>query len=184
MNCRYPWTAYCRRSTATSETGGFPMKAFKYRRAGSLAEAVALLADPHIATVPLAGGTDLLGTMKDNIHPDYPEILVDIKRMGGPGIYPPLRWWTGNRRHGPLDGPGFGRRNRGTIPDAGPGRPVRGFAPDTQHGHHRRKYLPGTSLLVLPLSEQLLLLFAKRRPFLSGLERRQPLPRHFRRPIV
>lgn len=58
------------------------MKAFKYRRAGSLAEAVALLADPHIATVPLAGGTDLLGTMKDNIHPDYPEILVDIKRMG------------------------------------------------------------------------------------------------------
>jgi NADPH-dependent glutamate synthase beta subunit-like oxidoreductase len=33
--------------------------------------------------VVIAGGTDLLGALKDNIHPTYPELLVDIKRVAG-----------------------------------------------------------------------------------------------------
>ncbi|MBI5209739.1 MAG: FAD binding domain-containing protein [Elusimicrobia bacterium] len=33
----------------------------------------------------IAGGTDLLGSLKDAIHPAYPELLVDIKRIKGLG---------------------------------------------------------------------------------------------------
>jgi NADPH-dependent glutamate synthase beta subunit-like oxidoreductase/CO/xanthine dehydrogenase FAD-binding subunit len=31
----------------------------------------------------VAGGTDLLGILKDRVHPDYPERLVDLKRIPG-----------------------------------------------------------------------------------------------------
>jgi NADPH-dependent glutamate synthase beta subunit-like oxidoreductase/CO/xanthine dehydrogenase FAD-binding subunit len=56
------------------------LKPFEHIVAGSLEEAVALKPDrKHTAVV--AGGTDLLGALKDNIHPDYPERLVDLKPL-------------------------------------------------------------------------------------------------------
>ncbi|MCX5795344.1 MAG: FAD-dependent oxidoreductase [Elusimicrobia bacterium] len=57
------------------------MRDFAYKRAGSAKEAVALLAkSPGRA---LAGGTDLLGLLKDNVHPAYPDLLVDLKTVPG-----------------------------------------------------------------------------------------------------
>jgi NADPH-dependent glutamate synthase beta subunit-like oxidoreductase len=52
------------------------LRPFEHIAAASLDEAVAL-ARPRTALV--AGGTDLLGALKDSIHPDYPERLVDLK---------------------------------------------------------------------------------------------------------
>jgi xanthine dehydrogenase YagS FAD-binding subunit len=58
------------------------MKAFKHVNAKTLAEAKSALAGGK-ATV-IAGGTDLMGTLKDNIlHPSYPETLVNIKTIPG-----------------------------------------------------------------------------------------------------
>ena len=56
------------------------LKPFDHVVAGSLEEAVALRPDRK-RTAVVAGGTDLLGALKDNIHPDYPERLVDIKPL-------------------------------------------------------------------------------------------------------
>ena len=54
------------------------MKNFEYSRAGSFEEASQLIKE---GTRPLAGGTDLLGELKDDILPEYPKELVDIKRI-------------------------------------------------------------------------------------------------------
>ena len=52
------------------------MEPFEYRRAGSAAEAVALLNEPGLRCVPLAGSTDLVLLLKHGeIHPDR---IVDI----------------------------------------------------------------------------------------------------------
>ena len=50
---------------------------FTHRSAASLKEA-ALLSRPPGNAVLMAGGTDLRGVLKDNIHPAYPELLVDL----------------------------------------------------------------------------------------------------------
>jgi xanthine dehydrogenase YagS FAD-binding subunit len=56
------------------------MKAFKHVNAKTLAEAKSALAGGK-ATI-IAGGTDLMGALKDNIlHPSYPESLVNIKTI-------------------------------------------------------------------------------------------------------
>src|SRR5438552_6748463 len=65
------------------------MKPFQYARAGSVAEASRLLGR---AAVAIAGGTDLLGLMKDGIA--EPERLVDITGLDG------LRGWTRERGAG------------------------------------------------------------------------------------
>jgi NADPH-dependent glutamate synthase beta subunit-like oxidoreductase/CO/xanthine dehydrogenase FAD-binding subunit len=58
---------------------------FDYTRAGSLEEAAALVtAEPGGAAV-LAGGTDLLGVLKDAIHPSHPGLLIDLKAVPGVG---------------------------------------------------------------------------------------------------
>jgi xanthine dehydrogenase YagS FAD-binding subunit len=58
------------------------MKAFKHVNAKTLAEAKTALAGGK-GTV-IAGGTDLIGGLKDNIqHPKYPETLVNIKTIPG-----------------------------------------------------------------------------------------------------
>ncbi|HSQ37503.1 MAG TPA: FAD binding domain-containing protein, partial [Acidimicrobiia bacterium] len=59
------------------------LRPFRHATAGTLEEAAALLADPGARAV--AGGTDLLGALRDNIHPDYPGLLVDLKRIPGLG---------------------------------------------------------------------------------------------------
>jgi len=55
------------------------MRDLKHVVANSLDEAVRLSAEHGKKAAIVAGGTDLLGALKDNIHPSYPELLVDIK---------------------------------------------------------------------------------------------------------
>jgi NADPH-dependent glutamate synthase beta subunit-like oxidoreductase/CO/xanthine dehydrogenase FAD-binding subunit len=59
------------------------MKKFKHISPRSLDEATAVLEEYGCRARVIAGGTDLLGEMKDCILPasDYPEVLVDIKRI-------------------------------------------------------------------------------------------------------
>jgi NADPH-dependent glutamate synthase beta subunit-like oxidoreductase len=51
--------------------------------ATSLAEAARLGAAPDKKVAFVAGGTDLLGTLKDNVHRRYPDLLVDLKPLPG-----------------------------------------------------------------------------------------------------
>ena len=46
-------------------------------------EALSLLRDHQGRAKLIAGGTDLLGTLKDDILPDYPEALINIKTIPG-----------------------------------------------------------------------------------------------------
>ena len=57
------------------------MKPFNHLNAKSLDEAVAALqkGDANV----IAGGIDLLGTLKDNITPEYPRTVVNIKTIPG-----------------------------------------------------------------------------------------------------
>ncbi len=55
------------------------MKKFKHINATTVAEAVLALGEGR--AVVIAGGTDLLGRLKDEILPDYPETLVNIKTI-------------------------------------------------------------------------------------------------------
>lgn len=57
------------------------MRPFEHVSASSVEEACALLAErPGLARAN-AGGTDLLGALKDSVYPTYPELVVDIKRI-------------------------------------------------------------------------------------------------------
>ncbi len=57
------------------------MKAFSHANAKTVAEAATALADGK--TVLIAGGTDLVGRLKDNILPNYPAAVVNIKTIPG-----------------------------------------------------------------------------------------------------
>jgi len=57
------------------------MKAFNHTNAKTLAEAKSALAGGK-ATI-IAGGTDLIGTLKDNVLPTYPTALINIKTIPG-----------------------------------------------------------------------------------------------------
>ena len=57
------------------------MKAFNHTNVKTMAEAKTALAGGK-ATI-IAGGTDLIGTLKDNILPTYPNALVNIKAIPG-----------------------------------------------------------------------------------------------------
>ncbi len=57
------------------------MKPFNHTNAKTLAEAKTAVAGGK-ATV-IAGGTDLMGTLKDNILPTYPEAVINIKTVPG-----------------------------------------------------------------------------------------------------
>lgn len=59
------------------------MKEFKHFNAYSIEEAVSLLGNYGDRACIIAGGTDLLGKMKDAILPSYPEALVNIKTIPG-----------------------------------------------------------------------------------------------------
>jgi NADPH-dependent glutamate synthase beta subunit-like oxidoreductase/CO/xanthine dehydrogenase FAD-binding subunit len=61
------------------------MKTFRHVRAESIEEATSLLREAGGRARIIAGGTDLLGEMRDCILPEpgYPEILVDIKNIPG-----------------------------------------------------------------------------------------------------
>jgi xanthine dehydrogenase YagS FAD-binding subunit len=57
------------------------MRAFNHSNAKTLAEAKTALAGGK--AVIIAGGTDIIGTLKDNILPTYPAELVNIKTIPG-----------------------------------------------------------------------------------------------------
>jgi xanthine dehydrogenase YagS FAD-binding subunit len=63
------------------------MKAFNHVNATSLAEVKTALAEHSSAadgkTNLIAGGTDLLGTLKDNILPTYPATVINLKTVPG-----------------------------------------------------------------------------------------------------
>jgi NADPH-dependent glutamate synthase beta subunit-like oxidoreductase/CO/xanthine dehydrogenase FAD-binding subunit len=54
---------------------------FDHVAVNSLEEAASLLGEQKARVI--AGGTDLLGTLKDRVHPDYPRLLIDIKGSAG-----------------------------------------------------------------------------------------------------
>ena len=59
------------------------MKAFRHFNAASLDIAISILEEHKKEASVIAGGTDLLGTLKDGIHATYPELLVNIKTIDG-----------------------------------------------------------------------------------------------------
>jgi len=59
------------------------VKEFKHFNAYSVDEAVALMGRYGERAVVIAGGTDILGKMKDAILPAYPEALINIKTIQG-----------------------------------------------------------------------------------------------------
>lgn len=59
------------------------MRRFDYKSAESLEEAASWLARYDGRAVILAGGTDLLGKLKDECMPRYPDALINIKRISG-----------------------------------------------------------------------------------------------------
>lgn len=58
------------------------MKRFEYKRAESFDEAGRMQKEQPGVSL-LAGGTDLLGVLKADILPEYPKVLVDLKRIPG-----------------------------------------------------------------------------------------------------
>jgi len=59
------------------------MKYFKHSNASSVDEAISQLKDRKGKAVLIAGGTDLLGVLKTEILPDYPEALINLKTIPG-----------------------------------------------------------------------------------------------------
>ena len=59
------------------------MRKFRHVSAESIEEATSILQECGGTARIIAGGTDLLGEMKDAILPEYPEVLVDIKKIPG-----------------------------------------------------------------------------------------------------
>jgi xanthine dehydrogenase YagS FAD-binding subunit len=57
------------------------LKSFAHINVRTTAEAIRLLRDYHGRAVLIAGGTDLLGLLKDRLWVDYPEALVNIKTI-------------------------------------------------------------------------------------------------------
>lgn len=57
------------------------MKDFKHVNAGSVNEALSLLKDFQNGAKLMAGGTDLLGVLKGQILPSYPEAVINIKTI-------------------------------------------------------------------------------------------------------
>ena len=54
-------------------------KPFQFIAVDSLETAEGLLVEHGSSAKVIAGGTDLIGTLKDNIHPDYPKLLIGLK---------------------------------------------------------------------------------------------------------
>jgi NADPH-dependent glutamate synthase beta subunit-like oxidoreductase/CO/xanthine dehydrogenase FAD-binding subunit len=57
------------------------LRSFEHTTASSVEQASELTEAAPGRTVVVAGGTDLLGGLKDNIYPTYPELLIDLKRV-------------------------------------------------------------------------------------------------------
>src|ERR1700724_3226062 len=109
------------------------MHPFALSRADDAAKAIAAHAiDPQLAFI--AGGTDLLGLIKDRAA--HPERLLDINGLPDMGRVEAL---PGG---GPKRAPAFSRDCRGVA--------VRGVGPAPQHGLDGRQHHAADSLSLLP----------------------------------
>ncbi|MBI4331785.1 MAG: FAD binding domain-containing protein [Chloroflexi bacterium] len=59
------------------------MKTFQHRNAKTYREAIKLLQGYGGKARAIAGGTDLLGALKDKILPDYPQAVINLKSIPG-----------------------------------------------------------------------------------------------------
>jgi len=59
------------------------MKSFNHFNAKSVREAITLLKNHKGRAMAIAGGTDLIGILKDRILPSYPEAIINIKTIPG-----------------------------------------------------------------------------------------------------
>lgn len=59
------------------------MKNFRYEKVNTLEDAVTLIKNCEGKVCIKAGGTDVLGGLKREIHPEYPEMVVDILDIDG-----------------------------------------------------------------------------------------------------
>ncbi len=59
------------------------MRKFKHVNVSTIEEAVSALRQSGETAKVIAGGTDLIGEMKDDILPQYPEVLVNLKTIPG-----------------------------------------------------------------------------------------------------
>jgi len=59
------------------------VKDFKHINATSVEEAIALLRTYSGKSCLIAGGTDLLGILKDEVLPDYPKAVINLKTIAG-----------------------------------------------------------------------------------------------------
>ena len=75
------------------------MRKFSHVNAKSVDEAVSLLGRYGEQAVVIAGGTDLLGKMKDKILPTYPKALINLKTIPGLDF---IRYENGELRIGAL----------------------------------------------------------------------------------
>lgn len=75
------------------------MKEFRHVNATTVEEAVSTLKEYSGRAKVIAGGTDLLGEMKDEILPKYPEVIVNIKSIQGLDY---IRQENGTLKIGPL----------------------------------------------------------------------------------
>ncbi len=75
------------------------MRKFSHVSAKSVDDAVALKGQFRRRAVVVAGGTDILGILKDEVHPVYPHVLIDMKTIEGLGY---IREEGGSLRIGAL----------------------------------------------------------------------------------
>ncbi len=59
------------------------LRSFKHINSTSIEQAASILAEYKDKAAIIAGGTDLLGLLKDNVHPAYAELLVNLKTVPG-----------------------------------------------------------------------------------------------------
>ena len=59
------------------------MKTFRHRDARTPRQAARLLKTSAGKARAMAGGTDLLGALKDQLIPEYPEIIINLKSIPG-----------------------------------------------------------------------------------------------------
>lgn len=59
---------------------------FDHVAVSSLEEAAALRRVDEVRSAVIAGGTDLLGILKDRVHAEFPQLLIDLKPSGAKGV--------------------------------------------------------------------------------------------------
>ena len=159
------------------EGEGVMLPAFTYVRARSVSEAATLLASP--GTRAHAGGTDLLGCLRDHVF--SAERIVSLGRDRRAARHPADQRRRSAR--GGADHDRGGRRERGgegAVRRAGAGRLARRQPAAAQPGHARRQPVPAAAVLVLP---RRIPLQAQGRRHLLRHRRRRSLSRDLRRGI-